>query len=269
MPQARRHMQQGASSLVEGVTVVKRASGRRVLALALSVSAFGAWAQSTSSPAPAAKADAAAEAAAAMERAQRLAANPMRVILEAAKIKRRPGEAADAGGVAEASDASLRRTAARPADAAAAPVATVAAPAATTAPAVTRPPEERVLSASATPVAPQAVPALEAAGTAAPIAAVFGTAVPSLAAIAEVKPKLVSQVEPVFGSRLQDDAARLTEVTADLTLRADGTVAQVALVTNVARPLQRPLIAALEAWRFEPLPAQRVHRVQLVFTADK
>jgi hypothetical protein len=53
---------------------------------------------------------------------------------------------------------------------------------------------------------------------------------------------------------------------ADLTILADGSVSQVKLATALPRALQRPIISAIEQWRFEPSQAQRTHRVQMVFT---
>jgi hypothetical protein len=57
----------------------------------------------------------------------------------------------------------------------------------------------------------------------------------------------------------------LREVTADLSLRTDGSVAAVTLGTSTPRAAARYLTAAFEQWRFAPLPEARVHRVQLVF----
>ena len=52
---------------------------------------------------------------------------------------------------------------------------------------------------------------------------------------------------------------------ADLTVHPDGGVAQVTLLGEVPRALQRAIVIALDQWRFAPLPAQQSHRVQLVF----
>ena len=61
------------------------------------------------------------------------------------------------------------------------------------------------------------------------------------------------------------DGNRIKEVFADLQLRPDGTVSEVKLLPPVPRGWQSYIVSALERWRFEPLPASRVHRVQLVF----
>lgn len=218
------------------------------LAIALTAALAALAGSSALAQAPAGKppTEAEVEAAAAMRRAQRLASNPMRVILEASRIKT---VRSDAG--------------AQPAAAAA-----QAAPAAAAAPApAPRPPVEKVFEAAAAPTASAPVDAIDRTGQASLPA--LEQAAPSLATLVEAKPRLVSQVEPVFPAKLLDDAAKLTEVLADLTLASDGTVKDVALLGTVPRPLQRPIVAALEAWRFEPLPAPRVHRVQLVFTGEK
>lgn len=237
------------------------------------------WAQATN-----AKPDAAAEAKAAMERAQRLAANPMKVILQASKIRRKT----EAEPVAEAPDANLRRAAVRSADAAAVPLtrSLAAAPAATTA---------AVTALAAPPLSPPAPPAparaeeaqpklmpaslglaslasdLPALGAATAVVeaapaiakAVAPQAVPVLPALAT--PTLVSIVEPDIPVRLLSVPGRVNEVMADLTLRPDGSVGAVALVSLVPRNWKPYITAALEQWRFEPLPSARVHRVQLVF----
>jgi hypothetical protein len=80
-----------------------------------------------------------------------------------------------------------------------------------------------------------------------------------------VRPKLLTLVEPQIPQRVLDEIVGAVEVVADLSIRADGTVARVDLVPPVPRQVQRYVVAALEQWLFEPLAAARVHRVQLVF----
>jgi TonB family protein len=76
-------------------------------------------------------------------------------------------------------------------------------------------------------------------------------------------------VEPEVPQRVLDGMNRNTAVMVDLTIRANGSVAAVELVPPAPRQLQRYLAAALEQWRFDPLPAERVHRIELVFNADR
>ncbi len=227
------------------------------------------WAQAA---APASGASQAAkppltEAQAAMERAQRLAANPMKVILQASKIRRRPNEPEP-----EVADPNiLRRTAVRTeaAPTAPAPAPVVTAPAA--APAAP-PPAEPVVVNKFMPSAlaggtATSVPALEAALPAATAPAMSKAVAPAALPIAPlaVQPTLVTMVDPEIPVRLMADGNRIKEVFADLQLRPDGTVADVKLVPPVPRGWQSYIISALERWRFEPLAAARLHRVQLVF----
>jgi hypothetical protein len=88
---------------------------------------------------------------------------------------------------------------------------------------------------------------------------------PAAAPAAQVQPRLLRMVEPDIPARVLIDGPRVNEVLADLFLREDGTVISVSLVSSVPRSWHRYVISALERWRFEPLPAARVHRVQLVF----
>ena len=224
-----------------------------------------------------------AEAKAAMERAQRMADNPMRVILQASKIKRKGNEADTPEPVVD--PASVRRTAARsgaepaaatapagastrptappPVVATANPAVSVAAPA----PAPEPPPAKVMPSALLATSAASSVPSLEIAQPleAAPVTtkAVAPQSIPIVPA--NVRPTLVTMVEPEIPVRLLSDSGRVGEVFADLSLREDGTVATVALLPPVPRSWTRYITAALEKWRFEPLPAARMHRVQLVF----
>ncbi len=117
-------------------------------------------------------------------------------------------------------------------------------------------------AASATP-ALETPSAVMAAPTPAPI-----LALPKFAA-AMANPKLVSMVEPAVPPRVLDEIGGVTEVIVDLTIRPDGSIASVVLAPSAPRQLHRFVIAALEQWRYEPLPAQRVYRIQLVFNADR
>lgn len=91
----------------------------------------------------------------------------------------------------------------------------------------------------------------------------------SLPALALLAPKLVSVVEPVLSLQLLEDAGRFAELPVDLTIRADGSVASVVVAVSAPRLLVRAVVTALEQWRFEPLPSERVHRVNLVFKSSE
>lgn len=228
------------------------------------------------------KDDAAAEAAAAMERARKQAANPMRIILEASKAKKRAGE--DTAPPAPASEASVRPVVNRTAPAAPAPEPVVAraAPAAASAPAPASPPPP---AADPAPVVAQitlsselaqskvaeSVPSLAPTGAASVAAPSFGAlpaAAPSLE-VAQAKPRLLSMVEPEVPQRLLDELGRNATVVVDMTIRPDGSVGNVTVASSTPRGLQRVLVNTIEQWRFAASPVARQHRVELVFNADR
>jgi Meckel syndrome type 1 protein len=194
------------------------------------------------------------EAAAAMDRAKRQAASPLRVILEASKVRRKVGSETDLAPAAISVDAAAtRRVAAR------VPAAPAELPTAmrtlSLAPAAARASTEggKAMAVSEPAPASEALSVLTA--STAPVAALPD---------ASLRPKLVDMVEPVIPQRLLDDIGRSVEVTVDVTIRADGSVAGVAVMQPAPRTLVRYIVAAVERWRFEPLPGERVHRVQLV-----
>jgi hypothetical protein len=246
--------------------------------------AVGAHAQ-TAAPAkaegkPDAKADPKAdEATAAMERAKRQAAGPMRVILEASKGKRREGEPAAAPPVNES--ASVRTVATRGAPAAEitpravlAPPPAAAEPVPAPAPAVAAPvsnPVSTQITLSSESLQGHrvgTVPGLERATSAVAPSLPSSPSLSAKVVDLTVKPKLVSRVDPDVPQRVLDDMGRNAVVLVDLSLRANGTVANVAMVTAVPGRMQRVLSAALEQWRFDPLPSDRVHRIELVFNGE-
>lgn len=230
------------------------------------------------------KDDATAEAAAGMERARKQAANPMRIILEASKGKRRAGE--DAAPPAPAAEASVRpvvnRTAPAATVAAAAPAEVVVARAAAapaSAAAQPSPPADpapvvvqvTLNSELAQAKAADSVPALAPTGGASVAAPAFNSlpvAAPSLE-VAQAKPRLLSMVEPDVPQRLLDDLGRNATVAVDMTIRPDGTVSNVVLASAAPRALQRVLVSAIEQWRFAPMAAARAHRVELIFNSDR
>jgi hypothetical protein len=182
------------------------------------------------------------EAAAAMRRAERLAANPMRVIQQAGKLRRR-----EAPPPAET-----------PESAAPAAVRTVVVPRLQASPLLTLP------LPAALPALPGAASAVQLAMPNLPLQPVAARLQGAQAQQAQ-QPRLISTVDPDIPRRLRVEVGRVNDVLADLTLRADGSVASVALVSPAPRNWQTYLTAALMQWRFEPLATGRVHRVQLVF----
>lgn len=227
-------------------------------------------AQATTPAAPKDTKDAKAEAdAAAMERARRLAANPMRVILEASRVRRRADAealpvAAPAAGVVPV--------------AAAAPAAATAQTAEVTPRAVPAPPlreaaapEPAIIASDLVQARSAAVsaPALALEPVAQPVTASVAALAPMAALAPELaRPVLISRVDPDPPARLLVDLSVNTVITADLTIKPDGSVSQVVIVSPNARSLGRYVITALQQWRFAPLPGERVWRVDLVFRAE-
>lgn len=245
-----------------------------------------AWAQAATAAAASTPADHASAADAAMERARRQAANPLRIILEASKARRRPVEA-EVGEVSEPTTprGPVARSATPSGTGAAAETiavrqAGVPRVPATAATAPTEP--EPVVAPVPTPSAPietritLSSSALQARGDAAPVPD-LANVVPStsqlalpapsaaLLAPAPAAPRLLTMVEPVLPARALADAGGVRELPVDLLIRTDGSVATATVATPAPRPLVRAVVAALEQWRFEPLAAERIHRVQLVF----
>jgi hypothetical protein len=233
-----------------------------MLACLLAAAAGGPVAAQTAAPAAAPKdaKDAKAEAeAAAMERARRLAANPMRVILEASRVRRRAdGEApppAPVAGVAPVAAVAAAATAT------VAPTEVIPRAAPAPAPREAATPEPAIMSSDLAQArsAPTSAPALTLEPVARPVAALA----PELA-----RPTLITRVDPDPPARLLTDLSANTVITADLTIKPDGSVSQVVLVTPNTRSLGRYVITALQQWRFAPLPGERVWRVDLVFRAE-
>ncbi len=259
-------------------------------AVALTLS-LGVHAQGTAPAKSDAKADPKAdpkaeEAAAAMERAKRLAAGPMRVILEAGKGRRPAADAAAVDGTsvravavrppaAQATDAPARPApppTLPPAAAAAATEPPAAAPAPSSAPEPTAVSTQVTFSADALP-GPRtaAVPGIERTNTAMP--APLPVLPASLAGLTKagdalVKPRLISGGDLELPQRMLDELGRNAVVAVDVSIRADGSVGGVRLATPVSPRVQRAVASALEQWRFDPLPADRVHRIQLVFNGE-
>ena len=218
---------------------------------------------------PASPDAAASGAATAMERARRQAAGPMRIILEASKTA--PGRAPAAQAARPVSAVGVVLAAA-PAVAPSVPPAArpLVAPESTPAASVASPvvAEPTGLSADAlqnkTPAA--AAPALDATATAVnPV--LLPDLAPDLPAVqnAPPRPRIVSRVDPEVSQRVLDDLGRNAVVPVDVTIRPDGRVAAVTPLGSMPRPLQRALVDALGQWRFDPLPQERVHRIELVF----
>ncbi len=212
----------------------------------------------------------------AARRAERAASNPMRMIIEAAKIKPK-AKAPEAARPAEtARPAEAPRPAARPvAEAVAAPGSSQ--PTAAPAPAG-REPTPVVAAAPETP-APAVAPA-PAGPPESAVATVEVSATPrsdSLAAAApavEPEPelaalKLASVVEPEMPRRLIGKVRGEVQVHVAFTVQADGRVADAAVRRSSHPPMDAAILEAVRQWRYEPIAAARPHEVQLVLRAPE
>ena len=244
-----------------------------MLACLLAAAAGGPVAAQTAAPAAPAAApkdakDAKAEAeAAAMERARRLAANPMRVILEASRVRRR----ADGEAPPPAPVAGVVPVAAVAAAATVAPTEVIPRAAPAPAPREAATPEPAIMSSdlAQTRSASASAPALTLEPVARPVTPSVAALAPMAALAPELaRPTLITRVDPDPPARLLTDLSANTVITADLTIKPDGSVSQVVLVTPNTRSLGRYVITALQQWRFAPLPGERVWRVDLVFRAE-
>jgi TonB family protein len=237
-----------------------------------------------------------------MERAKRDASNPLRIIIEASQVKRTrsggdaPAPAAAAAPVAtkaapEPRAAAERRSArvAEPTPAPPTPSRTLAAPS----PAVDDPPATEAKSAPpstaletpAASVAPAPLSAPAAPDAAAPAdvqaPAVSGPAAAGIAAAAAAAPsapnaaqpaaevlaplKLVHYIEPEIPARIRGRLRPTSEVTVAFKVQPDGSVSQAAIRATNARALDPVVLEAVRQWRYDPVPEEREHVVQLVF----
>jgi hypothetical protein len=229
----------------------------------------------------------AAEAAAAMERAKRQAASPLRVILEASKVRRKVVVEPEPSVPESADAAGLRRVAARPAGspearAAATPALVPLLASSRQFPAVPReedpaPAPHRQPALLTMPNLPLAearsvvaVPAMQAQNTAGELPTAASLDLPSAPSVADMqmRPRLINMVEPEIPPRVLEEIGRLFEVEVDVTIRGDGSVSAVKVLPSAPRQVARYVAAAVERWRFDAASGERRHRVQLVFNAQ-
>ena len=167
-------------------------------------------------------------------RAQRAADNPLRLIIEAGKLKpRAKGDDADASA----------KPAADPKAVAPRPVAAKAA-----APQVGTLPD--VLVPDVAPVD---------AATPAPVASAPAEVQPRAA------PKIVGYVAPVLPDRVRRRLQGDGEVVLDFVVNPDGTVRDVAIRSASDKALETVAIDAVRQWRYEPIATAHAHGAQLVF----
>jgi TonB family protein len=186
-------------------------------------------------------------------RVEREASNPMRMIIEAAKIRPKAK-------VAEVAKPAPRVTS-EP----------VAAPAASEPP-PEAPPEQPATVAAEPP--PPAGPPESTVATVEAVAAPRSGGVPETtlpAAEPEPEPapvllplKLANVVEPVTPRRLIGVLRGEVQVQVAFTVNADGSVAGAAVRRSSHPQLDASVLEAVRQWRYEPIAAPRPHEVQLV-----
>ena len=145
------------------------------------------------------------------------------------------------------------------------PAAAEEAPATSAAPALVSRPAASKAAAPADVQAPAAlVPA--AAGIAAAAATAASAPNPAQPAAAVVTAlKLVHYIEPEIPARLRSRLRASSEVTVAFKVQPDGSVSQAAIRATNARALDPVVLDAVRQWRYEPVPEEREHLVQLVF----
>lgn len=216
-------------------------------------------------------------------RVEREANNPMRMIIEAAKIKPKAKLAETAKPLPRASaelppasaEARAAPVVAVPiavpvaAPAAAAPEAPAASVAETPAAAVADAPPApaaRVSEAEPAPLPPASPP--ESTVATVEVAASPRSTLPEVAApVAEPEPvalKLASVVEPVMPRQWIGKLRGELQVHIAFTVNADGTVAGAAVRRSSHPQLDASVLDAVRQWRYEPISAPRPHEVQLV-----
>ena len=186
-----------------------------------------------------------------MQRAQRAADSPLRAILEAGRVRRRAeGDAGDAA------EAPVPRGAA--VDLPSSTLVTIRTLPEEIGPAGPTPPAALgAVAATATP-APLPMAGVADRAPLAPLPDARALALPLATVV------LLQSVEPELAPRLRDLLPR-PEVTVEFTIRIDGQVDDVQVLTPLPRQAAAPIAAALAQWRYAPLPAARRHRVELVF----
>lgn len=257
--------------------------------IALTVGA-GAWAADAAPSAPA------ASDPARMERVLRDAANPMRMILEAAKLRparttvvvHQPAAApasASARPAVAAAPAALVPSAAPTRSPPTAGTAEAVRPAVATSPAAEPAQASTPLGPAVEPPAPVVVsPAAAQPAGLPPVTPAVERAVasslpapssppPALARAAEqvAAPVLVDQplvlaqmVEPSWTERLIRRLKPTSRVTVGMTVQPDGHVSDVAVRSSTDKALEPAVLEAVSQWRFQPVPRSRTHVVELV-----
>lgn len=257
------------------------------------LAALAALAALASWPALAQNAPPATPDAASASRVQRDADNPLRMIIEASKLKTRAKGAEADPAVRKTADArptAPRAVAVKPAEstpelaassspaavrqaASAMPASPLNAPTAN-AKAAAALPDSALLAPAASVVVADPAPAPAVIGKSAPAGdtVVAAIALPTLAAPlngslrpAPKSPELIDYVEPVLPSRLRTRLRGSPQVVVDLMILADGSVADATVRSSSDKALETLALDAVRQWRYKPGSETQAHAVQLVF----
>ncbi len=208
-------------------------------------------------------------------RAARDADNPMRMIIEASKLKVRikadgpEPAAADKRAAPSPKPVAApvaKRAASAPVTAAAAsqsvPSAVAAAPVAT--PATAAAPAPGPAAHVATPAAPSQTLAK----LAEPVSPAAALSQPAVQALPPQPLKRLQMVEPSLPSNVLRRIRSDLEVVVGFTVNADGSVADVVIRSNPMKTLDASIVEAVSQWRYQPIREARTHAVQLVLRAN-
>lgn len=268
----------------------------RVLFAAAGFSVPLALAQEAKPAAPPEKAASAADEKSVSDRVRRSALSPLRVILEAARLKRAsanaepstapapaaPPKRAAAPAKAAANVAAAPAVASTPAPAeqvravaqdnsASAPSAAAidsavlpAAPAASAAiPPTAIPPAATTPSATAAP--PAAMPPASQAG---PLATPVRNEAAAQAAAVATSPLVLHKVAPEIPAAARRRVGPFDELPVQVSVRADGSVADAAVLAVGMRLIESYVVEALKQWRYAPTGQPFTHRFQLVINNE-
>ncbi len=216
-------------------------------------------------------------------RAQRDAVNPLRMIIEAGKLKARPKPATEARATPDTEPPAKRvRSAAGKlpdgsTEASPNPVA-VARPTAPQ-PAGPTPAQGDGAVQAAAPAVPAALQAEPAAAALLPVVATRADTDSALdprrTALAAATPApsgatpsplvLADYVEPAVPERVRSRLRGAPQVVLDLVVRADGSVSEASVRSSTDKALEPLALAAVRQWRYKPIAQDQPHAVQLVF----
>ena len=117
------------------------------------------------------------------------------------------------------------------------------------------------------------VPAAEAVAPVPVLAPVSVMPVPQIAPLPEAPPetlpppRLVSRVDPDLPPRIFRRIGARPEVVVDLTVNADGSVADASVRSASVAEAAAPVLEAVRQWRYEPQPFARPHTIRLLLSA--